>query len=367
MTRLALAVFTIPALALAAVNGADSTRGSQLFTSLRCAQCHAVSGVGGKIGPDLGLIVDRNFTPASLAATMWNHAPTMWRAMRDQNIQPGNLDAQAAADLIAYFYSRRYFEKPGDAARGKADFASKHCTDCHGITDSRNPAAKPVAQWQSLSRPVELVNAMWDHATQMKQEFATKKITWPELTSQDLTDMLVYLRNLPSTRNMAASFEITAGSDGAALFQSKGCAGCHKDANALEPKLKGKNLTDIAVDMWNHAPKMPVQQTPTLTLDEMRSLVSYLWARQFFVDSGNTAAGEKVFTTKRCVACHATGTDGAPTLPASGKTFDGPTMVSVLWGHGPQMMQLMDSKNITWPRFQAADMSNLIAFLNSKH
>jgi mono/diheme cytochrome c family protein len=99
----------------------------------------------------------------------------------------------------------------------------------------------------------------------------------------------------------------------------------------------------------------------------MRSLVSYLWARQFFLDSGVSAAGGKVFTSKRCVACHGGGSNGAPVLPASGKTFDGPTMVSVLWGHGPEMMQLMDSKNISWPRFQAADMSNLIAFLNSKH
>ena len=47
----------------------------------------------------------------------------MWSAMRDRNITAGNLDEQGAADLLAYFYSARFFEKPGDAARGKAVFA----------------------------------------------------------------------------------------------------------------------------------------------------------------------------------------------------------------------------------------------------
>jgi hypothetical protein len=40
-------------------------------------------------------------------------------------------------------------------------------------------------------------------------------------------------------------------------------------------------------------------------------------------------------------------------------------MVSALWGHGPQMHDLMAQKKIPWPRFTAAQMSDLIAYLNS--
>ena len=50
-----------------------------------------------------------------------------------------------------------------------------------------------------------MVNALWNHAATMRQEFAKKKLSWPELTAQDLTDMLVYLRNLPSTPNANAA------------------------------------------------------------------------------------------------------------------------------------------------------------------
>ena len=61
---------------------------------------------------------------------MWNHAPTMWAAMRAREIQAGDSNPQSAADLFAYFYAARFFEKPGDAGRGKALFRPAHapCT-----------------------------------------------------------------------------------------------------------------------------------------------------------------------------------------------------------------------------------------------
>ena len=49
----------------AAVVSADSTRGAQVFELQGCVQCHSVDGVGPSIGTDLGLIVDRGFTPAA--------------------------------------------------------------------------------------------------------------------------------------------------------------------------------------------------------------------------------------------------------------------------------------------------------------
>lgn len=364
MTRLAL-VFLISLVSVhGAMIAADSVRGAQLFVSLHCVQCHSVNGQGGKLAPDLGQLIDRNFTPASLAATMWNHAPTMWAAMRQQNVQARNLDPQAAADLFAYFYSRRFFEMPGDAARGKHAFESKRCAECHGLTQAKLPGAKPVSEWEALDHPLALVSAMWNHAATMQQQFAKQRIAWPELTSQNLTDILVYLRNIPASRNLSARFEITAEQNGEVLFQSKGCASCHTAASALEPRLKGKTLTDIAVAMWNHEPKMG-KRASSFDPDEMRSLLSYLWAQAFFRDSGNASAGKKVFLTKQCSDCHNNPPSGVPKLPASGKSFDGPAMVSALWAHGPQMLQQMQAKGIQWPRFQANDMSNLIAYLNS--
>jgi len=344
---------------------ADSDRGAQLFQSLHCVECHAVNGRGGSIGPDLGRRIDRNFTPAALAATMWNHAPTMWSAMAQRNVQAGEVDQQDARDLFAFFYAARFFDKPGDAGRGKALFASKHCAECHGLTEAKLPAAKPVAQWESLGHPIVLIDRMWDHGATMRQQFAARNIPWPELSSQDLIDMLVYLRNLPAARGLPARFAINAGDEGRALFESKGCVKCHTGKLALEPRLKNKTLTDIAAAMWNHEPRM-ASPAPELTVEEMRQVVSYLWARQFFEDAGNPILGERVFTAKHCAGCHNNASSGAPRLPGTGGPFSAATMIAALWHHGPAMLARMQHENIAWPRFNVGDMSNLIAYLNAK-
>ncbi len=148
---------------------ADSARGRQLFESLSCIQCHSVNGTGGALAKnvgatDLGRIVDRGFTPATLAATMWNHAPAMWNAMRQQEIRAGNMTERDASNLFAYFYSARFFERPGDAARGKRAFTVRGCAHCHGLQQSILPRVKPVSQWESLADPVALTEAMWNHA-----------------------------------------------------------------------------------------------------------------------------------------------------------------------------------------------------------
>jgi len=366
MTR-TLVILSFSAMGLHGASvAADSARGAELFETLSCVQCHSINGKGGTAAPDLGRRIDRDFTPASLAATMWNHAPAMWASMRTRNVKASDLNEQAAADLFAYFYSARFFEKLGDAGRGKRLFSSKHCSECHGLTDTKTPEAKPVAQWDSLGEPLEMVNALWNHAATMRQEFAKRKLNWPDLTPQDLTDMLLYLRSLPSALNASASMEITSGANGQALFDSKGCAACHSGKAALTSRLKSKTLTDIAVAMWEHEPRMPAAPAP-LNLGDMREIVSYLWAEQFFEDQGNPAPGGRVFAAKRCATCHNDASSGAPKLTGIGRSFSAATMVSVLWHHGPQMLDQMKTKGIAWPRFEGSDMANLIAYLNAQN
>ena len=365
MNRILVFGFVLAIAAQAARMPADSARGEALFTSLACVQCHSVNGKGGSVAPDIGKISDRNFNPSTLASTMWNHAPAMWASMRSQGIALPDLNEQGAADLFAYFYTARFFERPADAGRGKRAFMEKHCADCHGVTRSTVPEAKPMAEWESARDPISLVTAMWNHAATMRQEFSKRKISWPELTSQDLSDILIYVRNTPGSRAPASGrLEITAGSLGEELFTSKGCAGCHNGKLALADRLKGQTLTDIGVDMWNHSSRMAAVP-PKLTADEMRELASYLWAGQFFQDSGSIAAGRKVFTQKHCVTCHESEKGGAPKLSASAGAFSGSAMVAALWHHGPQMQEMMRAKNIPWPRFDGTEMADLIAFLNS--
>ncbi|MGA2880557.1 MAG: c-type cytochrome [Bryobacteraceae bacterium] len=367
MTRTLLVLLVAAFVAQAASFTADSARGQRLFETLSCIQCHSVNGTGGKAAPDLGAMLDRGFTPATLAATMWNHAPGMWAAMRDRQIVAGELDQQAAQDLMAFFYAARFFEKPGDAGRGKRAFESHGCQGCHGLTSSANPAAKPVNQWAALSDPIALLEAMWNHRSEMQAATASKGVPLPQLSAQDLTDMLVYLRNQPATRDQLGVFRIEAAGSGEAVFQSAGCAKCHQTVDALAVSVQGKTLTEIAAEMWNHAPRMAAAGAPAVQLSpgQMRDLVSSFWAAKFFEDAGRPSSGSRVFASKNCTVCHKDASSGAPQLPIAGREFSGATMVSVLWRHGPRMLDQMKSKGLAWPRFDGTQMADLIAYLNS--
>jgi mono/diheme cytochrome c family protein len=343
---------------------ADSVRGRQLFGTLSCVQCHGVNGNGGSAAPDLGRIVDRGFTPASLAATMWNHAPKMWAAMQQQGMPAGVLSERDAANLFAYFYSARFFEFPGDAGRGKRAFASRGCSNCHGLKEGLLPLVKPVSQWDSLGDSVALIEAMWNHAPRMLAETGLKHEAWPVLTAQDLSDILVYLRTLPFPPSKPPAFQIGSDADGEAVFLARGCAGCHASVSKLSARTQGKTLTEVAAAMWNHEPIMSkAGATPTrFAPDEMRDLLGYLWALQFFQDTGVASAGRRVFVSKRCASCH----DEAKARKLAGGGFNGASMVSALWRHGPSMRSQMQKDGVQWSRFEGSQMADLIAYLNTK-
>jgi cytochrome c2 len=347
----------------AVMPSADSQRGEVVFQKQDCVRCHSVQGKGGTSAPDLGRIVDRNFTPALLTSTMWNHGPTMWSAMRQQGVDVPQLSEQDAADLFAFFYSLRYFDAPGDAGRGKRTFAARHCADCHGINDSKAAGAPPIRQWESLQSPMALAEAMWNHAGGMREAMARQNISWQKLSAQELSDILVYLRNLREMRGRPARFQTANAEAGEALFADKGCVNCHKGELDLRDRLRGRTLTDIAVAMWNHAPQM-AGQAKTFTPGEMQQLLSYVWAGQYFESHGNPHAGRKVFSDKACTGCHS-GSAGAPDLSKRAGKVSSVSMVSSLWHHGPSMLEKMKQMNIQWPRLTARQMSDLIAYLNS--
>jgi mono/diheme cytochrome c family protein len=250
------ALFAIPLCAVAlygAEVSADSTRGAQVFEIQGCGDCHSLNGVGPSVGPDLSRLVDRGFTPASLAATMWNHAPGMWTETRLRGNARPALDEQQAADLFAFFYSLRFFEEPGDAGRGKALFSDRKCAECHGITSAKLPDAKPVMQWTAPADPLALVETMWNHSTKMRAEMERRKIKLPRLSGQELADLLVYVRSLQKLPLRAGVLQTPEAEQGKALFVSKTCASCHDPTTGFfSLQLREETLTDIASDMWNH-------------------------------------------------------------------------------------------------------------------
>ena len=340
----------------------DADRGKDLFRTLNCSVCHSIDGEGGKSAPDLGQGGERGFSPYVMAGLLWNHAPVMWAAMERKGIARPELSEQQAADLFVYFFAARYFEKSGNARRGEQVFVGKRCVQCHGLGSAVREGIQPVAAWKSLADPIALAQQMWNHSGEMKPALGRMNIPYPQFSAQELTDLLVYLR---STQNPGHAGDFSPGSaeSGEKLFVSKGCAGCHMGSLSLEARPTRYSLTDFAASMWNHSFRLPQNPTP-MTYDEMRRVVGYLVSTQFFEERGDLEKGRKVFASKHCGACHDDLSSGAPGRPAMAGRMTSFEMVAALWKHGPEMLNRMRLKKISWPRFNGTEMADLGAYLH---
>jgi len=340
----------------------DAERGAALFQSLNCIVCHSVNGVGGKKAPDLGQGRERGFSPYDMAALMWNHAPAMWGATASEGVTVPAMDDQQAADLFIYFYAAGYFEIPGDSKRGRQIFLARRCGQCHGMGSPVRAGIRPVAEWDSLWDPIALAQQMWNHSSEMARALDQSAVSYPLLTAQELTDLLAWLRaSRPPSH--AATTAPTSPESGRMLLESKGCTGCHVGSLALEAHRTRYGLTDFAAAMWNHPFGSGHQETP-LNLEEMRRVVGYLVATQFFDESGDPGHGKRVFESKRCSMCHDNPASGAPDRSVMLGTMTSFGMVAALWKHGPAMMNAMRKQKISWPRFNGLEMADVTAYLH---
>lgn len=345
----------------AAILPGDARRGAEVFTSQHCVTCHAIDGKGGKAAPDLGKEVSRGLTPSLLASLLWNHAPRMWPAMEAAGIPKPSLTDQQAADLFAYFYAYRFFDKPGDAGRGAQVFKDRMCAECHSLRNPGPEGAPPIAAWTSLGDSMALATAMWNHAPRMKAAMAKRKVAWPMLSSQEFVDMLLYLRRAPGLKGGSQHYSLGVAADGASLFASKGCKGCHAGKLQLDGKVRGRTPSDFAAAMWNHASHM---EPIPLTGPEMRNLNAYLWSVQYFEPAGNPRRGKSLWSGKGCASCHEDASSGAPKL--DGSKINNVTIVAALWRHGPAMQARMKERGLPWPTFYNEQLSDLIAYVQSR-
>lgn len=342
---------------------ADAARGAEVLKRENCLQCHSLRGEGGAVAPDLARRTAQNYTPAALVSLMWNHGPAMWAALTEQKLPMPRLTETDAGDLFAYLYSVRFFDRPADAGRGKQIFEDKHCAECHSLTEPAKGPGTAVSNWTSLTDPMTLVQRMWNHAGTMKNALTQKKGIWVSLTGPELADLTLYLQNIPPRRTVTPTFTLPDPQSGKPLFDQY-CQQCHKGSLALEGRLSGMTLTDVAASMWNHVPRMLA--TPVIGRDDMRGIVAYVWEQQYMGPAGNVGRGRKTFADKHCASCHDDPSFNQAHFVRGDKVFTPLTMISVLWEHGPQMLEQMKQRGVSWPRLAPEDISNLVAYLNTR-
>jgi len=166
----------------------DPQSGDKLFIKKGCIQCHALAG---KL--DLSKKKDFPRTLAQLAGMMWNHSHEMWKGMEAKGIDRPTLSPQEMADLIAYLFSTRYFDEPGDPAQGKVVFTKKQCNLCH--TKGKTP---DLTLLKGQISPILMSQMMWNHGPEMLEKMRKAKVSWQKIDGKEMVDLMEYLnRGIP--------------------------------------------------------------------------------------------------------------------------------------------------------------------------
>ncbi|HEU4369063.1 MAG TPA: c-type cytochrome [Methylomirabilota bacterium] len=359
----------------------DPLAGSRLFSAKGCVKCHAVSGIGGTIGPDLGRIA-RPRTFFDLAAGMWNHAPRMAERMRQLAIARPRLDARETGDLVGFLFSVDYFDPLGRPEVGRRLFADKRCVVCHQVGGAGGVIGPSLDALGQYASPIYLATAMWNHGPPMADAMRARRIPRPFFGGTELGDLLAYISSAsPGVREGPLYVLPGRADEGRRLFAQKRCLDCHSvqgQGGRVGPDLaersRSRSLGEFTAAMWNKAPAMMEAMktrsvpVPQLKPEEMADIVAYLYSVRYFALGGDPRQGTLLAASKGCLGCHAIGGErGKPASDLSrARDLDSPAAVlSALWNHAFITPAQPGRAKTAWAEISAQEMANLTAFLQS--
>jgi mono/diheme cytochrome c family protein len=169
----------------------DAGRGAKFFQDMKCATCHTLRGVGGKVGPELTAKPGFHDSPNAVAAAMWSHATKMWDAMAKAGVPRPKMSAQQAADIVAHIAGKVVADKPGDVKRGQQAYEAKFCASCH----DQYSGAPSFAKLGGGASAYWMVAGMWEHGAGMLSREVAKNTAWQTLSAQEVGDILAYLNS----------------------------------------------------------------------------------------------------------------------------------------------------------------------------
>ena len=358
----------------------DPTRGEQLLVSKGCVKCHAVSGEGSKIGPDLSKKELGN-TPLDVAARLWNHTPSMILGMERIGMINPTLTGQEFNDISTSLYFLGFFDQRGNPEKGKAVFNEKCCRPCHPLTGKGRQGEPGVSDFPRNMSPIFLSKGIWNHGLDMVAHMAQIGMKWPKFRETEMMDLLEYIKTNAKGADDPAFFKPGNPKQGKQVFDTKGCSKCHSIGNELakEGTDLGKMahtfrapLTQIASNMWNKGPTILVKMSqsqsgiPKFTSKEMVDLFAYLYFLPFTDEPGSILDGKRLFSDTGCSECHVPDTRRGKLLYIDHSKYRNTVntvLVANIWKHNLEMNKT--AREEPWPQFGTRQIADLLEFIRA--
>jgi len=373
LAALALACATVAAFA-ATSRFPDSRTGQQLLLRKGCTNCHGILGPSGRQGPDL-MRVARGRGAADLLADMWNHIPQMSSSLLAREQLP-SLTAGELRDLVGYLNFVNYLGDVGDAHRGEVLLADMSCLGCHDLQQKGKIGPALIADGRTAS-PVGFVTDVWNHYPPMSRELRARDLPWFHWNDGIVNDISSYLRSLAPAGSPPALPDPGDPAEGAVLFARLGCASCHDPGRGPQwvefaRKANRRSAAENGAVMLAHLPRLAdapgraAQALRPLTEKNMADLLAYLGFAGAELPGGDAMRGRLVFSSKRCVTCHALpgGLPGiGPDVAKMPVISDPYEAAALMFQHARNMKTATEIKHVPWPQMEPEELQDLYAFL----
>ncbi|MFQ5504847.1 MAG: c-type cytochrome [Planctomycetota bacterium] len=373
----------------------DAAFGKALYRG-NCANCHGKKGEGG-IGTALGsqeflMMASDEFLARVVVEGRPDSGMPSWKRLSSVEI----------SDILAYIRSwqdtgarkeevlSRLESGAGRPAHGEDIYQSK-CRDCHG-TDARGAIGPSLIAKDLISRVSNeyLVHAIRDGRP------GTAMPSWTTLTTQEICDLISYLRLASKARYRKVTAPILQGdpANGGLLYR-QACESCHgpKGVGGVGPQLANRVFLDHASDRFLYETiGYGLEGTPMrgflkgskggagiaeFSPTQISDLVAYVKSLRFRpLDRslvrpvlGNTARGREIYEERGgCVACHGTHGEGALGTALGNPRFldqvtEGFLIGTMVLGRGGTQMRQYGSWGTA--KLSLADFMDVAAYLRT--
>jgi cytochrome c2 len=171
----------------------DASRGREVFASKHCARCHLPRGQRG-MGPALEEL-RRPQGAYELTGRLWNHAPAMFTALKQEGIEWPKISAAEMADLMAFLQADSSHDPSTDFARGQVVLVSKGCLKCHSLRGEGARIGPDLAERRASLVPAATWGAtMWGHTPRMAAAAIQAGVLYPRFSGDEMVNLIGYLR-----------------------------------------------------------------------------------------------------------------------------------------------------------------------------